>query len=268
MSTALSRVLPNSLYKAFIFGKRTGVLLPDDEDAYVAPADEAEATELHDLLALERELQLLESYRSPAERLRASIALVNMLWFLSIAGLGVTFWPALNAVGGEILRQIIVDIVPVLRRLHHSGVFEPLFYASCLIWIAQAVRYLPIMRSGGPGAFLALTGAVFTLSAFHYSMHLHVVPITDARDKHRMFIEGDRPSWPFLEPPYQLLYNRFAAGGLAPLAVVHDSQLLGFFAVLGFFLAVGDLTDESSLGFFLEDAVIVHTMSAAVLLLI
>jgi hypothetical protein len=252
---ALIALLPRSAYAAFKVGRLVEKLQnPSVSDVDVLrEAREHFQREVngHELREVERALFEADSQVSLMTRLRGAVSFVNVMWFVSIVGLAVTLWPALSVVGGELLRKLsawfVARVLPALRYLHSIGVFEILAYAACLVIVSQAARYPK--ESGSPGSFVALTAAAFSFLAFHYTLTLFV---TNDEDKN-----------------LGLFFNGFAAAVLTPLAIVHDSTLVGFFGVWALLGCLGFSVVSSglcySVGFESEDALARVAASSAVL---
>lgn len=201
---------------------------------------------ISDLNNLESHLKLLDTRLSIVDRLRAAISIVNALWLVSILGLLVTLGPTLAFLGGKVARiawkWFVDNVLPVLIRMHHLGVFEALSYFICVLFLAQATRYMFAVGPGSPGSYVALTTAVLSFVAFRYTAYLHVwrhIP----RDNLFRATEAD----------YIVVNSAshfFQLAVFAPLAITHKSELLGFGAVWKMLSSIGLIAGTMPSGYF------------------
>ena len=169
-------------------------------------------------------MRLQASEASMASKVLGAFSIVNIVWFLSICGLSVLLLPFLYQLLAP-LRKLIwslwQDVVyPFL--LWCRPAYEPLMYALTLLIAVESARYPrgPIDGVSMTGTMVALTACALFCSSWAYSTYLHSTG------------GGNRRLWLGLS-------GILLAGAAAPLAILHQSSLLGYVAVVSVMSALG-----------------------------
>ena len=142
---------------------------------------------------------------------------VNILWLISICGIMVFFYPFAEILLGPIIKRLGKIIIDFLVFMSPS--FEPLSYLLSYLLIVQGFRYLPEV-----GLFISLTGCLMFAGLIIYS---------DAKHKNR-----DHGSEEVTRLKCQFFYL-FLTAAWAPIAILYQSRLIGFFTVASFFSFLG-----------------------------
>eukprot|EP00937_MAST-01D_sp_MAST-1D-sp2_P005137 g5137.t1 len=179
-----------------------------------------------DMGAMLARLQEEEAHRGVVSHVLALFTLVNMVWLASILGVAVSLGPslfvvlrpvyeALRAVARALLRRVLV---PVARRLHRWCVFEVAAWLLAAGVVLDGHRYY----AGSSGMHIAATGLAAGALALAYSTALHGGGVVRAE--------------PRRAKDWCVAWAGLAA---APLAVVHDSALLGTVTVYAGYYLLG-----------------------------
>lgn len=193
-----------------------------------------------ELQAVGSMLQVLDSHKGVLARVRGLLKTVNILWVISIVGIGLTLLPALSFIVEPLaplvaeLSQFLLDVACLLwswsMPIHELAVY----YAS-FVMLAAATR---CPKETAP--YIALTGAVIGTMAWCHSSALHL-------PRH-----GGSPE------TYMVVTYLFHVLILAPMAVTLRSTLLGWLTVaascgmMGFSVICGGLV--TFIGFESKDA--------------
>jgi len=196
-------------------GNRTALTALLQEAAAVLHRDQPlTLTQLQGLLPA---IELVENHKGVAARVLGVFSLVNIIWFLSIVGLVVTFSPCMAFIAKpvvELVRKLWSGLIlPLLRQL--KPLYEPAVYAIAFLFIVQGARY-----PAETGLFVALTGCVAAVPCFLYSTALHTQPT------------GNKDG-------FMQVVNIYLALVWGPQAVIYQSELLGFFTVGAVYGALG-----------------------------
>jgi hypothetical protein len=164
----------------------------------------------------------LDARLSVSDRVLGFFTFVNIIWLVAIIGIIATVGPCVAYLCGPFLMKYATILFeeflrPIGKRLHRWGVFEAISYLLSLFFSVQGSRYPP---GSDAGTMVALPGGLAFLPCWAYSTALHT--------------SGEGDSQKFL-----MVSHAIAASILVPLAVIHDSQLIGFFAVLAVYGALG-----------------------------
>jgi hypothetical protein len=180
-----------------------------------------------------------EDYITLFDRVKGFFSFVNLMWFVAILGITITIGPTIYLLSKPltlVLVRIFTDvIIPTLQALKPA--YEYIFYGICFLVIADSSRF-----SSEFSHFIALSGLAMLIPCMIYSGHLHPIP--------KNF--GDENVF--------VLANIFLAINIVPIAILHNSQLVGFMAVAAFYTAMGFNTGYDrlcySIGFGSKDIMI------------
>merc|ERR1712032_1520296 len=176
------------------------------------------------LLGMRQLIVDLDAQRSIADRVFGFFSFVNIVWLISIVGILATVGPFIAYLAGPLLMRLATELFrrvlrPTARALHDWGVFEVAAYALAFGFSAQGCRY-PDGQSQA-AVMVALTGGLAFAPCWMYSTALHTTP------------SGGK------ENQFFCLSCVLMASTLVPLAILHDSRLIGFLAVLSAYGALG-----------------------------
>ena len=181
------------------------------------------------LIGIRDIVEAVANERSVGDRILGFFSFVNILWTISIVGVAATVGPCLYYVFGEQLRKAAeVFYKNFIVPAHKWGVLEAAAYAFTAALATQAARYPQGFINAG--AQLALLSGLLFIGCWFYSA---AVWATGGGD----------------EKKYYMLTNTFIGFVFAPLAIAHDSAMLGFAAVLAFYFALGFVFEKSCGGF-------------------
>lgn len=166
----------------------------------------------------------LDAQRSIVDRVLGFFSFVNVVWLISIVGVIATVGPAIGYLFGPMLLKLATVLlnnllIPVVSLLHRIGAFEVAAYTLAFHFCVQGRRYSA--GQADAGIMVALTGGLAFAPCWFYSTSLNVQSSGGNEDK-------------FLMLTYTLASLVFV-----PMAVAHDSRLLGFLAVMAIFGAMG-----------------------------
>jgi len=166
----------------------------------------------------------LDAQRSIADRVFGFFNFVNIVWLISIVGILATVGPFIAYLAGPFLMRLATQLFervlrPTAMALHSWGVFEIAAYALAFGFSAQGCRY-PDGQSQA-AKMVALTGGLAFAPCWVYSTTLHT---TSSGGKENEFF---------------CLSCMLMTFTLVPLAILHDSRLIGFLAVLSTYGALG-----------------------------
>jgi len=179
---------------------------------------------------VEGRIREIEEHKGVVARVTGFFTFVNTMWLLAIAGMLVSFGPAIYAVlrpFRELLERIIKTfvrrvLIPLAEHCHEWGVFELLSYFICWMFVAEGLRSPP-----ETGFYISLTGLGGLVPAFMYSTLLHGKKVS--KEENRELLTQ--------------LMNSWLAACWVPLAIYYQSNLIGYlvvcaiYAVLGFNIA-------------------------------
>jgi len=180
--------------------------------------------------------------------------LVSIMWLVAVSGIILTVGPCVAYLLGPLLLRcaaalVIRVLAPLATFLHEHGFIEALAYLSSVAMVAQGLRYPPAQAQAG--MMVSLTGGLFLIPCWGYSTALHVKQPGGDLNK------------------FVMLSNALVAGVLAPLAILHDSRLVGFLAVLALYGAMGFMFSAFGFGFLIGfdgKAGLQHCLASSVLL--
>jgi len=242
---SVTRVLPpipQNLLEAFDLGR----LCERFSREPVGPARDAVLQAAADLLgrpitgeelcATRDELARMLANRSVIQKVGGLFTFVNTMWLAAIFGITISVGPVIWIVTKPV-REMIMHlqerirklvawfvekvVVPTVVRLHNWGVWEALAHFAALSLTAQGSR-----MPSDSGVFVASSGLVATSAAMQYSKRLH------GQRLDRVLLErlGVRLR------TLQLLLNGLL---ITPVAIFHQSTLLGYAATTAFLSALG-----------------------------
>jgi len=201
-----------------------------------------ETVTTEDMRGMEQRILELDTKRGPWAYAMGMLNFVNVMWFMSIMGILTTFMPVVAVLlqpFATLLRRLWTQVIyrlwtqviyPALLRIHRWGVLETLAYAAAFVFLVHGGRYPAHFDDAG--TFVSLTGGLAAIALWFYSTALHVT--------------GGEPSESFVS-----LSNAFAALTLAPLAVTHQSRLMGTLTGFAFYGALGFSAFNVGLCFFI-----------------
>eukprot|EP00746_Dinoflagellata_sp_MGD_P078416 gnl/MRDRNA2_/MRDRNA2_31362_c0_seq2.p1 gnl/MRDRNA2_/MRDRNA2_31362_c0~~gnl/MRDRNA2_/MRDRNA2_31362_c0_seq2.p1 ORF type:complete len:456 (+),score=41.66 gnl/MRDRNA2_/MRDRNA2_31362_c0_seq2:111-1478(+) len=201
-------------------------------------------------------LKDLDEQQSLMDRVRGFFSFVNIMWLISIVGILCSVGPMLVYIAGPMLYRLASAVVtrmvvPIGKALHRWGVFEVCGYMLALAFSIQGSRYPAGQEDAA--MMVALTGGLALLPLWLYSTKLHV------------HTSGGN------EKIFMAVTNSLLAATLAPLALIHDSRLIGFLTILAVYGALGFVCGAFGLGYYIgfagEEA-ITRCITASVLLIV
>ncbi len=280
--TSRTPIKLKSMFHAFLFGEiyeRLSRAATDEHESILARARDIAGINvtLVDLQELRTLLEEEEKNAPMLDRFRSAVSFVNAIWLVAVFGLTVTFWPLLQLVGGSLVRNVsafvLRNIVPVVIRMHRLGIWEIAAYVVAMLFVSQAARYIAVMGSGGPGAYVALTAACASMLCFCYTSSLYFPSVVASRTSSLHFpsvMASRREAG--LRKLFSMLFYGFSFFVLSILAAVHDSQMLGFFAMWALFFVLGFIGESHGLKYVIgfeskEDLIRVLVSSALILIL-
>jgi hypothetical protein len=164
-------------------------------------------------------VESVRAERSVGDRILGFFSLVNILLVFAVGGILATVLPCMYHLFGECLRAAATALYErIVRPAHELGCFELLAYLVAACLSAQAARYPPALAASA--TLTALLAGGLLLPCWLYSTALHA-----SRG-------GDQTA-------YAMVTCALLSLNLAPLAIAHESQLVGFFAVAGLFGTLG-----------------------------
>mmetsp|Transcript_15253 Transcript_15253/g.38297 ORF Transcript_15253/g.38297 Transcript_15253/m.38297 type:complete len:477 (+) Transcript_15253:52-1482(+) len=196
-----------------------------------------------ELLGVEALVRDLDAKRSYVNRLFGLLSFVNVVMFFSIVGIIATVGPAFAVVFGPFFRKYVFALVLFVSRrllalltppydfatktlppiLHRWCVFEVSGYALSFLLVSTAAAYPP--EHASMACMVAVAGGFSFVCCLFYSGKLHEPGFAEG-------FKGKERTVPFM-------VHMLTALALGPIAVVFQSQMIGFFAVLAFYQAVG-----------------------------
>lgn len=248
---------PTTMLEAFDLGQITWQLEHNDSSDLPALLAAAEAVlgkrwGEDQLLSLRAALAEVAGRRTVWQRVTSLFTFINIMWVAAIIGIAVSVGPVAWLVSEPIrkwltgtLRRIVVWVateilLPVVTRLHVWGVLESALYLVAAIVMAHGSRV-----PAGPGLYITLTGVALAPALFYcerpakppYTMRCFSKPIRS--DPIQPSFAGLLDSCHLHGVPILSKYGdslkRLGPGLFAlvliPLAVGHQSSLLGYGAV-------------------------------------
>eukprot|EP01051_Picozoa_sp_SAG22_P013961 SAG22_NODE_1628_length_3953_cov_2.906591_2_plen_668_part_00 len=223
---------PQTMLEAFDLGQISYQLAHNDTADHPALLDAAEEVlgkkmEREQLLQLREALVEVTGRRTLWQRLTSLFTFINLMWFGAIIGIAVSVGPVVWMATKPIrrwmtgtLKRVVIYlatevVVPIVTRLHLWGIIEACLYFVAIIIIAHGSRV-----PAGPGLYIALTGIVALKALFAYSTLFRGRAIVEMYGE---VLVHWTPALP--------------AVAVLPLAVVHQSTLLGY-AVVGCVLSL------------------------------
>jgi hypothetical protein len=177
-------------------------------------------------------LRLEDEDRSIGQQVVGFFNFVNIIWVVSIFGVLRTVGPFFFYIFGEQIAKVLKALYAnALVPMHKLGVFELCAYAVAFFLSAQSCRY-PVQH-GSAAALVGLTGALGFAPAWAYSTSLWA------------------KTSPGKEQEFMALTGALLALSLAPLAIIHASSLVGFFAIASMYVACGFVVGPVFGGFYI-----------------
>ena len=197
-------------------------------------------------------LQQMDEERSVVDRIAGLFSFVNIVWTVAIVGLVATVGPFLAYIFGEQLVRIAKALYEnVILPTHRVGGLEVLAYALSICLAAQSYRYPPQQASAA--TMVALSGALALGPCWAYSTALHA---TGPGDKDK----------------FLMVTGALLALAFAPLALAHQSQVIGFATLGAAYMALGFVMGAFFGGFYVgfdgKDALIRSVVASAVLVVV
>ena len=183
---------------------------------------------LHRQHALVRDRKLVSHLIRRASELVLKLMRMNLCRLLALLGIAVSIGPSIYHVLKP-LRDLIMRIsrflleeviIPLVARLHRWGVFEAGVWAVSIALMLDSTAFGP-----DSSVFVALTSISIAAPALAYSAFVNAASI-----KPRPW--NDRRG-------FSRIINAYAAATLAPLAVFHQSVLVGYFTVIAVYGLLG-----------------------------
>lgn len=164
---------------------------------------------------------------------------VNIIWVISILGILVTVGPMVAMLVGPLFARIASlfvrrIVVPICQTLHRWGAFEACAYALALGFSVQGSRYPVGHGQDSAAVMVALTGGLSFVPCWMYSTSLHVKTPGGNKDL------------------FMMVSNFCIASVLAPLALVHQSMLIGILTILAVYGAISFISEAFGLGYYVE----------------
>lgn len=237
-----------------------------DEAAVLLNRPKSFIKSVNQLTAVLNNLRLEDnpSTASISQKVYGLFSTVNLIWLLSILGIAVTIGPSVYYIlkpFREFLlrswRSLLENILePLARRCHDYGIFE------IGAWVFSAWICLDGYRYYGhdAGRYIGITGGSFSMLAFLYTMGTHGGKLS----KLLYSKSSDR------DKMLKIFLFRFAAWAGVPLALVFQSDFLGFVAVAGVFVMLGFSGSAGSFSYclgFKDDDSLTRCLFGAVILL-
>mmetsp|Transcript_37776 Transcript_37776/g.89427 ORF Transcript_37776/g.89427 Transcript_37776/m.89427 type:complete len:359 (-) Transcript_37776:46-1122(-) len=178
-------------------------------------------------------LELVDSGKSISDRMMGIFSFVNIIWFASIIGILVTIGPVLSKTVGPLLawlcmatwQKAFVNVIkPSVLFLHSSGMLMTCCFLIATALVRTALEYPPAHRDSA--VMIAFSGALAFFPCWCYNAFLFIR--CKDTDSPRSALER-----------LEVLSNVFMLCILAPVALLFQSQLVGFFAVCALFAALG-----------------------------
>lgn len=244
----VSRVLP-PLPKTLLEAFDLGALCERASGSGAAAALEAAGAMLgrsvsrEELAAIREELVKMLAHKSVTQRVMGFFSFVNVMWLAAILGITISVGPVAWVITKPIrklLQQVLTVvfekvkkvvvlllekvIVPLVTRLHTWGVWEACAHLLAFSLVAQGAR-----TESTAGVYITLSGLVALYVACNYTHKLHG----------RGLVGGLKEQ---LGLPGKAQAALVCAGHgltLVPLAVLHQSTLLGYAATMSFLSAMG-----------------------------
>eukprot|EP00466_Bigelowiella_natans_P012440 jgi/Bigna1/85759/estExt_fgenesh1_pg.C_60033 len=174
-----------------------------------------------------KQLQAEEAHVGVVGRVRGLFTVVNAIWLGSILGISISIFPSIYYILKpfreflmRVARWVLNNIMePIARRLHEWGGFELCAWMLCSSLVLDSVRFY----SPEAGVFIAATGVALALPSFAYSTLLNAAELIDRKDNTAVI------RWAV----------RWLLGVTFSMALVYESSLFGFLAVVAFFYLMG-----------------------------
>lgn len=197
----------------------------------------------------------LDAQKSIVDRVAGFFNFVNIMWMVSIIGVLMTVGPCFAFIAGPVLLRLATSfyhriLKPSALFLHRWGVFEVAAYALAFAFSAQGCRYTQTQAQ--PAMMVALTGGLAFMPCWVYSTGMHA---TGSGDKDKFF----------------MVSCALLVMDLMPLAILHDSSLIGFLTVLALYGCLGFFFAAFGFGFmigFSSDSALQRCVAASVWLVL
>lgn len=179
----------------------------------------------NDLMSTLQRLESEENHISLLARVTSVFTIVNLMWLVSIVGIGISILPSILTILKpfklaivRLCKKVYYKIVePICRMLHEQCVLE--FFAWMVVCqvLIDAYKYY----GADAGLYIAITSIMLAVTSMSYSTLLHA-----ASFKH----QNNRSD---------LVYARWGAVTLFPVAIIYQSSLLGYIAVALLYHLIG-----------------------------
>ena len=231
-AAGVSKVLPlhaSSFMEAFELGQvfrmanSTAATKEAIEEALKRAAAIAQrVVSLEELRDIPRLLGEQDASKGLMARVVSFFSIVNLIWFLSLLGLTVLFVPCLYVVAkpvAQFLATVWTNVVkPFLWRTRF--VYEPLFYFASLFVFVESLRYPSNDPHSMSGSMIGLTSVAMTVLSWFYTTYLH----SNNSGNVRLFT---------------CITSSLVALVSMPVAVMHNSSLVGYLTVSAALSALG-----------------------------
>lgn len=186
------------------------------------------------LLGMKDYLAELDAQKSVTDRVMGFFSFMNIIWLLAVLGITLTVVPCIAYLVGPVLLKVAQALKekvlkPLAIFLHNWGFFEAVAYLISFTLAVQGLQYPAVQAEAG--LMVGLTGGMFMAPCWFYSTTLHIKTSGGNENK------------------FMMLTNGLLALALAPIAISHDSKLIGFIAVLAVYGAMGFMFCAFGFGF-------------------
>ena len=260
--------LPKNMLEAFDLGYIVAKLEQGPLASTEVPTllEEAAAILGHDALqqavtearlgGIRRELEALAGHRTLLQKTLSLFSFINCLWFAAIIGITVSLGPVLWILSKPVqrffmqnvwrpIRQAVIRlgshvvqavdwlgrhvVLPLVLRLHYGGWCESAVYMLAAVVLAHACRVPP---EAGAGVMIAVSALVLLAVGLGYSTMLHGKAV-------EVWLERTTRQRPALRQVLTSVASLWPVSVLAPLAIMHESRLLGYAATACVLSALG-----------------------------
>ena len=260
--------LPKNMLEAFDLGYIVAKLEQGPLASTEVPTllEEAAAILGHDALqqavtearlgGIRRELEALAGHRTLLQKTLSLFSFINCLWFAAIIGITVSLGPVLWILSKPVqrffmqnvwrpIRQAVIRlgshvvqavdwlgrhvVLPMVLRLHYGGWCESAVYMLAAVVLAHACRVPP---EAGAGVMIAVSALVLLAVGLGYSTMLHGKAV-------EVWLERTTRQRPALRQVLTSVASLWPVSVLAPLAIMHESRLLGYAATACVLSALG-----------------------------
>lgn len=172
-------------------------------------------TEIH---LIYEELVKKELEQGLSMRVTGMFNFINLIWLLAIIGIVISVGPfiytILKPLRGALWNVAVMIWHHVIIPMHSWGILEMMSYYICMAFVTEGLRYETVS-----GFYISITGLFLSFAANVYTFFLRGKIKPDVR----------------IHVGYSLLFTVY----MIPMAITHQSLLLGWLSVICFYQAVG-----------------------------